>query len=59
MKIKFEQKYESIDSYNGGGGGDMVPLDLLQSYFNRVKGEVRPKKSKYMAAEMVALTTQD
>ena len=39
--------------------GDILPLELLQSYFSRVKGEVRPKKSTYMAAEMVAMTNSN
>jgi hypothetical protein len=36
---------------------DSLPLDLLNSYFNRIKAEVRPKKQSYFAAEMVAMTT--
>ena len=55
MKFMLNQSVDPNTSSQGDGRA--LPFDLLASYFNRIKAEVRPKKQSYFAAEMVAMTT--
>ncbi len=57
MKFTLNQSVDPGGGTSSHGDGRALPLDLLESYFNRIKAEVRPKKQSYFAAEMVAMTT--